>query len=426
MWRDGIRWSRLSDKLRNSAAYSGGNEGQECALLVARSENSKSLWGRAMNSSFLFSGRSQSARHAAMKHDRDRGDERRDRGRPGRGANDSRRSVSPQARRPQHEDRPAHRGRHDDLSAFPPDQRSDRHSRRRSREDNNHRSHRRSVSRGEKHRGRDRSPRFFDDRQQTRTRSRESSRRSPGAGGGAFTKRPRSRSPPSPSSRRKKSRRSGRNRRAKHSPEFEKPEPPRRHRERRRSPHRSPPRRGRSGDRLDRDTDSAYDRRSPERRPVEDRGYRRRGSETWSHASRDSSPRSPYRDLSREREPRSPSVASRGRDDHPNASALRPHSPHDHHRSSKGHPRGRRDQETGSGSGNAEAAMGSRGTGGFRGGYSSQQNSFPSHKQSGHDSRGSFSQSPTPNSSYHNSPASQSPYNSRSGRNGQQFSPSHP
>ncbi|CAI4213929.1 unnamed protein product [Parascedosporium putredinis] len=119
------------------------------------------------------------------------------------------------------------------------------------------------------------------------------------------------------------------------------------------------------------------------------------------------------------------SKACTGRDDHPNATALRPHSPHDHHRSGKGHPRGRRDQETGSGTGNAEAAMGSRGTGGFRGGYS-QQNSFPSNKQYGHDSRGSFSQSPTPNSSYHNSPASQSPYNARSGRNGQQFSPSHP
>ena len=409
-----------------------------------------------MNSSFRSSGRSQSARHAAMKHDRDHGDERRERGRSGRGAVDSRRSVSPQARRPRTDDhRDVDYPRHD--SSFRSDSRN-RHPRR-SRDDSKHRSGRRSVSRDGRHRARDSSPRYSDNRgaapSRTDEHSRERSRRSdaPGGGGnsigGAGSKRHRSRSPPSANSRRKRSRRAGRNkRRSKHSPEFERPELPRRNRDR----HRSPRRRGRSGESIDRDTDSVYDRATPERRHAEERSFHRGGSETRSHASyggsRLSSPvldrsplSSPSRNTSRDRAVRSPSVASRGRADpslhHPDSRRVA--SPPGQHRSRNRKGRSREDrkkdssQPAATGANSVEVSMSSRGGGGsFRGGYPSQPGPgpFPHKGPFGNDPRTNYSQSSTPNSSYHNSPTSQSSSygtgQARPGWNGQQFSPPHP
>jgi hypothetical protein len=401
-----------------------------------------------MNSSSRSLGCLQSARHAAMKHDRDRGDERRDRGRSGRGATDSRRSVSPQARRPRIQDRDADHSRHDHASASP--QRSGSHARhsRRARDNSSHRSRRRSVSRSGRHRERDTSPRYSDDRRPTPTETysrhvshrSEAHRASPIGDSATAAKRPRSRSPPS-TSRRKKSRRdqqSSRSKRSRDSPEFEKPEHPRRARDRHRSPHR----RARSGERTDREVDSRYDLSTSDRRYPTDRstGSHQPESDTRSYASRfdsrgstrsrESSPLSPSRNESHRRRPRSPNPTSRNP-----LNAVLPdsnrqaRSPRGQRRSDKGWSRedSKKDSRSGVPAPNSiDVKMGSRGGSHFRGGYASQQGAYSHKSQHNSDPRGTYSQSPTPNSSY-NSPTSQSSsyVGGRPGWNGQQFSPPH-
>lgn len=372
------------------------------------------------------------ARHAAMKHDRDRGDDRRDRGRQGRGSLDSRRSISPEARRPRHDDRDAGRDRgepkfHSDYAQRP-------------RERSGWRSSRRSRSRSGRHRDRSHR-RYSDDRRDPRHDL--SPRRSPRHPGyaddaddaGAGSKRPRSRSPSPAGSYRKKSRRDHSDR---HSDR-------RRHRSRDR--HRSPRHRPRPRDRV-RDSESAvdpYDRAGSEARSVAgdsraaDYPSRRThraspDNDAWSRESRIESNRSsparhtsphPASHPSQNRPPTSSSAGSRGRverDFRPSDTERRHPSPRGGHRSGRDRSRERgfsREDPAASGANSIEVNMGSRGQ--SHAGYSSQHAGPFSHKtQHGLDSRANHSHSPTPNSSYHNSPTSQSSYHGRSGWNGQQ------
>lgn len=379
------------------------------------------------------------ARHAAMKHDRDRGDDRRDRGRPGRGTLDSRRSISPDARRPRHDDRDAGRDRgesklHSDYAQGPRDRSGWRSSRR---------------SRSRSGRYRDRSPRrYSDDRRDSRPDL--SPRRSPrhpgyaddGDDAGAGSKRLRSRSPSPAGSYRKKSRRDHSDR---HSD---------RKRHRSRDRHRSPRHRPRPGDRVGRDSESAvdpYDRAGSETRSVAgdsrasdypSRRTRRASpdNDAWSRESRIESNRSsPARHISphpashpsQNRPPTSSSAGSRGRaerDSRPSDTERRHPSPRGRHRSRRDRSRERgitQEDPAASGANSIEVNMGPR-AGQFHAGYSSQHAGPFSHKtQHGLDSRATYSQSSTPNSSYHNSPTSQTSYHGRPGWNGQQqFSPS--
>lgn len=378
-----------------------------------------------------------------MRHDRDRADERRDRGRSVRGEPDLRRSVSPEPRRRRHDDRDA--GRVETESRY----RSD-HSRRH-REHSSRHSSRRSRSRGDRYRDRSPPRRYSDDRRGPRPDL--SPRRSPRprsyADDGGIddvslgSKRLRSRSPSPAGSYRKRSRRDHRER------ESDRRRTSHRSRER----HRSPRRRHRPGDRDRGGSESIsdpYDRAGSETRSLV--GDRRRHDissrdphrdtaelDTWSRDSRAGSQRlSPTRRLSPRQPPypshnrrvASRSPASRGPSERgvrsPDAGRRHP-SPEGRHRSGRERSRERGFSKYGPGTtgGNSiEVNMGPR-TGHFQGGHPSQQASFSHKPHHGTDSRPSYSQSSTPNSSYHNSPASQSPHLGGRGRNGQQqFSPS--
>lgn len=382
-------------------------------------------------------------RHAAMRHDRDRGDERQDRGRSGRGELGPPRSVSPHARRRRHDDRDAGDDRTESKY------RSDRS--RRHREHSSRHSSRRSRSRSGKYRDLSPSRRYSDDRGGHRPDL--SPRRSPRLRGyaddGAFddtglgSKRLRSRSPSPSDSYRKKSRRD-------HSD---------RHSDRKRTAHRSreryrsPRHRPRPGDRVRRDSDVSdrYDRAGSETRSVGDsrapdflsRNPRDTAElDTWSRDSRAGSRRSsPTRDLSprstyppHNRRAASRSPARRGLQEQ----RLRSPDSGRHHQSPEGLQRSgrRRSRERGfsridaaaTGANSLDVNMGSRTAGHFQGGHPSQHSSFSHKAHYGADYRTNYSQSPTPNSSYHSSPISQSQSSylgGLTGRNGQpQFSPS--
>lgn len=396
----------------------------------------------SVNSTLSGSDPSIRPRHAAMRHDRDRGDERRDRGRSGRDDLDPPRSVSPHARRRRHDDRDAA----DDRSESK--YRSD-HSRRH-REHGSRHSSRRSRSRGARYRDRSPSRRYSDDRGGPRPdlSPRRSPRRRGYADDGSFddtslgSKRLRSRSPSPSGSYRKKSRRDHSERR----PDRKRTS----HRSRER--HRSPRRRPRPDDRIRRDSASVsdtYDRADSEARSLfgdgraqdlpsrnardtAEFGTRSRDSRVGSRRSsptRNPSPRSAYPPHSRRQTSRSP--GSRGPSDRdlrsPDPGRRHP-SPEGRHRSGRERSRERgfsKNDPAATGANSVDVNMGSR-TGHFQGGHPSQHSSFTHKTHHGGESRHSYSQSPTPNSSYHNSPNSQSSHiGGRSGRNGQQqFSPS--
>lgn len=376
-----------------------------------------------------------------MRHDRDRGDERQDRGRSGRGEPDHQRSVSPPSRRRRHDDRDAARPRTESKSRgeYP----------RRHREHSSRHSSRRSPSRNDRYRDHSTSRRYSDDRRSSRPDY--SPRRSPHQRGyaddsaiddaGVGSKRLRSRSPSPAGSYRKKSRREHSDR---HSDR-------KRSSHRSRERHRSPRRRPRPGDRARRDSESIadpYDRPGSETRSLA--GGRRtpdfptRSSHRdpveldWSRESRFGSQRStPTRHLSprsshppRSRRPNSRSPGPRGPSERelrsPNPE-RRPQSPEGRHRSGRGRSRERgfvRQDPSATGANNIDVNMGPR-PGHFQGGHPSQQASFTHKTHHGGDSRQPYSQASTPNSSYHNSPNSQSSYHGgRSTWNGQQqFSP---
>lgn len=401
------------------------------------------------------------ARNAAMKNDQRHGDERRDRGRDGRGVNNSRRSPSPPRRpRPAGAELVARQDRPDRPHERHPDksQPSYRH-RHRSRDRSKERPPRPSHSSSRRHRDRD------DHR--NRDRSRDAGSQPDGRGGQPPkassrsrsrgrgqplspppSKRPRSRSPSPASHHRKKSKHDPRERRI----QDESNGYPESLRLRRHSshPHRSlsPSPRDHKPRSKDKPDDlSAVRRDNRSRSPLQDcppsSSARPRSSRSHrdhpEHGQRSRSPVAGFRrhppsgrhSLSPHpnRPGRSSSVASQDRagPDFDGRPPYPPRSPRGYRsRGGKGRPfdeaRFSSKFEPPSGS-NKEADMAARG--GYRGGYHPNQQSFP-HKSQYNDPRG-FSQSPqhaTPGSSFQNSPSTQSPYGGgRGGWGGQQYSP---